>query len=435
MNQKTFNRAMSYIDDDIVECFLDEKRRHQSKAKSLVSARSFTKWGTIAAVCCLVLAASIALAFRFMNNPANPTFELPVAADNIVWLDNNAVTRDESESIIKWSGVNISEVLYEALKTSASNQYIATIVKYSDSGALDAYEYDGKTYAEHSAELDQLRSLAYKYEQLQKEGQFLQFGERLYTEGLSDGTKWTKAYYDERISYYGTELLKKFIVDGVFLSEQLESDMKSNENAIIEKEVTLSNVISAYDEYIAPTIMEDFGQYAVTFKNGNVYLFVTPSALRTMKVEHLDRYCLYLASRAGYENSLEPSPEPVIKDNLSGFIYDKIIFDSFDIQSVRPTNDASVIELLNETIEKWRYTYDCVEFTFYCEDTLTKDDFEGMHYVDIVQTLYPTRMIVRVKYADINMEALKELSRKAEITSIHISVPSGSLPESEPDIE
>lgn len=435
MNQKSFNRAMSYIDDDIVECFLDEKRRHQSKAKSLVSARLFIKWGTIAAVCCLVLAASIALAFRFMNNPANPTFELPVAADNIVWLDNNAVARDESASIIKWSGVKISEALYEALKTSANNQYIATIVKYSDSGALDAYEYDGKTYAEHCAELDQLRSLTYKYEQLQKEGRFLQFGEQLYTEGLLDGTKWTKAYYDERISYYGIEFLEKFIVDGVFLSEQLESDIKSNENAIIEKEVTLSNVISAYDEYIAPTIMEDFGQYAVTFKNGNVYLFVTPSALRTMKVEHLDRYCLYLASRAGYENSLEPSPEPVIKDNLSGFIYDKIIFDSFDIQSVRPTNDASVIELLNETIEKWRYTYDCVEFTFYCEDTLTKDDFEGMHYVDIVQTLYPTRMIVRVKYADINMEALKELSRKAEITSIHISVPSGSLPESEPDIE
>lgn len=44
-------------------------------------------------------------------------------------------------------------------------------------------------------------------------------------------------------------------------------------------------------------------------------------------------------------------------------------------------------------------------------------------------------MIVKVKYEDINVEAIKELSKKVEITSIHISAPSGSLVEPEPKVK
>lgn len=428
--------AISYLDEDLLAKHLKIKEKLKIKAirKKKVN---MLRWGAIAAAFCLVLTTGFAIIFKFLNNTTNPTFTLPTFADNILWLEDNTVTHNESCSIVQWNGVSVSSDLYETLEKSANDKYIAIIVKYANNNNMNDYVFGGKSYVEHNMDLDSLRCLSKKYEALQKEGELLKYGELLYTEGLLDGTKWTKTYYDERVSYYGTDILSEFIVDGVFLSEQLESSMDHNQNTIIEKERTISDLIRSYDESIAPAIINAFDKYSVTSKIGNVYLFITPSELKTIDVDNIDNYSLYFASRAGYENSLErvEQPiEPIIKDNISGFAYNKIIFDSLDTQNSKPTNDVAVISMLNETIEKWRYTYDCVEFTFYYDGLLTEDEFEEMHYIDIVQTNYPSRMIVKVKYADINIKALKDLSQMSEVTSIHISAPTGSMLEPEPAV-
>ena len=438
MNQVVFNRAMSYIDDDIVEKFFDIKRKREFKAKSNNRTHLFLKWGTIAAVFCLVLTTSFLMMFNFFDNSSDPAFALPTSADNILWFDDNTVVHDESNSIVKWNGINVSSNLYEALNKSASDKYLAIIVKYANDDNMNSFVFDNKKYSEHVSDLNLLHILSEKYETLEKEGELLKFGERLYTEGLSDGTKWTKAYYDERVAYYGSDILAEFIVDGVFLAEKLESSIANNQNQIVEKETTISNLLKAYDENIAPTIISAFDKYSVTSKNGNVYLFITPSELKVIDIDDIADYSLYLASRAGYEDSLESlekPTDPAIKDNVSGFAYSKMFFDSLDTQNNKPNSDEAVVRLLNETIEKWRYTYDYIEFTFYYDEILTEEIFEEMHYVDILQTNYPTRMIVKVKYEDINVEAIKDLSQKTEITSIHISAPSGSLVEPEPEVE
>lgn len=438
MNQVVFNRAMSYIDDDIVERFFDNKNKREITAKSNNRAHLLLKWGAVVAVFCLVLTTSFVMIFNFFYSGSDPDFALPTSADNILWFDDNTVVHDESNSIVKWNGINVSSNLYEALNKSASDKYLAIIVKYANDDNMNSFVFDNKKYSEHVSDLNLLHSLSEKYETLEKEGELLKFGERLYTEGLSDGTKWTKAYYDERVAYYGSDILAEFIVDGVFLAEKLESSIANNQNQIVEKETTISNLLKAYDENIAPTIISAFDKYSVTSKNGNVYLFITPSELKAIDIDDIADYSLYLASRAGYEDSLESlekPTDPAIKDNVSGFAYSKMVFDSLDTQNNKPNSDEAVVRLLNETIEKWRYTYDYIEFTFYYDEILTEEIFEEMHYVDILQTNYPTRMIVKVKYEDINVEAIKALSQKTEITSIHISAPSGSLVEPEPEVE
>ncbi len=449
MKQNAFHRVMSYIDNDIVDAFLDIKSKKERKISSQRKTHSFLKWGSMAAVFCLVLATSLVLIFTHLGQNADPAltlpagvdpavtlpmgadpaFSLPTDADQILWYEKSNVLCDEDASMVTWRGIQVSEALYEALCRAENDRYLAVIVRYRTDERLNQYVFDGKSYLERERELDALRSLTNRYEMLQKEGEQLKFKERLYTEGLADGTKWTKDFYEERIAFYGESLLSEFIESGVFLAEKLENSLSQTRQQIREEEQKISDSIQSYDESVAPALVRAFEAYAVTAKNGTVYLFITPSALASLAVENKADYAMYLASRAGYEGHLSDAASPDIQDTVSGFACDKIVFDSLDTENLRPSNDEAVLRLLNETVEKWQYTCDCVEFTFYYRGVLTEEMFQEMRYAGIVQTDSPARMIVQVKYADINTEALKELSQMAEITSIHIAASTGSLPQ------
>ena len=63
---------------------------------------------------------------------------------------------------------------------------------------------------------------------LQKEGPELQYGDRLCTEGLPDGTRWAEEYFRERVAYYGA-LLDQYVKDGHFLEEQCAADLEQCE--------------------------------------------------------------------------------------------------------------------------------------------------------------------------------------------------------------
>ena len=51
-----------------------------------------------------------------------------------------------------------------------------------------------------------------------------------------------------------------------------------------------------------------------------------------------------------------------------------------------------------------------------------------------MQLKYPDRTVIQVKYVNINMEALKELSMRSDISYIHISEPSTAI-EDEPAVD
>ena len=76
MNEKIFHRAMSYVDDDIVENFLDNK----SKRQASIHAHAFLKWGAVAAVFCIAVATSFVMLLNFPNSSTTPT--VPVTASS-----------------------------------------------------------------------------------------------------------------------------------------------------------------------------------------------------------------------------------------------------------------------------------------------------------------------------------------------------------------
>ena len=127
MNQMVFNQAISYIDTDIVELFFDMKSKKENQVNFRTKPHSFLKWGAIAAVLCFALATSFVM---ILINHTNQSFNLPTTADNILWYDDNSVVCNESASIVKWNGINVSSDLYEVLNQAKRDKYIAVIIKY-----------------------------------------------------------------------------------------------------------------------------------------------------------------------------------------------------------------------------------------------------------------------------------------------------------------
>ena len=69
MSEKIFHHAMSYVDDDIVENFLDNK----SKRQAIAPSRFFLKWGAVAAVFCIAVATSFVMLWQSPGIHPTPT--------------------------------------------------------------------------------------------------------------------------------------------------------------------------------------------------------------------------------------------------------------------------------------------------------------------------------------------------------------------------
>ena len=471
MSQKIFHRAMSYVDDDIVKNFLENKSKREMKALPLQKSRIFLKWGAVAAVFCLVCATSVVMLLNFPNSSTTPTvpvtsdstaapsdsvtpsstakpnvtitpnsseepgFVLPAPIDEIVWYENKGGASSDS-AWMEWNGMKLSydleNAIYRIEKGYESKQYLAIGVWYEEGELLDRYVYEGKSYAEHREEMKAWLQLRHKYNSLASEADLLKYGELLYTEGLPDGRKWTKEYYDERVSYYGEEFLSEYIVDGVYYSSKLRLDCREIASRIDTKEKLFTDLIQCFQKDCAPEIAEAFEQYAVTVKNNSVFLFITLSDFKTIDIENKEGYMFSLATQAAYDGYIEIPDVPVFDDSVTGFAYEKIQFASFSGNWVSPIDEIDVIFLLNEMMDEWKWNGDYFDFCFEYDGKLTEDDFSNMQYFKIYQDNYLgdlPEMVVRVKFKDINLEAFKELSNREEITRIIIYGPLIAVPD------
>lgn len=123
----------------------------------------------------------------------------------------------------RWHGKNITFELYEALQ-NPERETIPVKVCINSIG-IDEFVYQGRTIQEYTIDLVCNDDIA-KMEELLEQGDIIKYGEDAYTTGTPDGTVWTQSYYDFRVEFYGDELLSKYIVDGEFLKEQLQYDLK-----------------------------------------------------------------------------------------------------------------------------------------------------------------------------------------------------------------
>lgn len=178
-----------------------------------------------------------------------------------------------------------------------------------------------------------------------------------------------------------------------------------------------------YNEILAKIINRDY-------KNGSLYIFVTRDQFLDWNLENKGDYIFYLASRSAYEGTVPEAPNSEIEDTVTGFAYEKFKFSNNEGNVAK--SDAEVISLMNALIDQWKYTYDSIEITLYTH--VPEEELEALNYSGIMQLKYPDRTVIQVKYININMEALKELSKRSDISYIHISEPLTAI-EDEPSVD
>ena len=128
------------------------------------------------------------------------------------------------------------------LLTTASSSF-ASVIADSDSGFVST---TASTAANGESDISDAQ-LYEKLAQLLKQGDSLKYGEALYTTGTPDGEKWTKELYEQRVEFFGEDLLSKYIVDGEFLRKSVESDMKGLLNKTKNE---LDKYVDVINEYL-----------------------------------------------------------------------------------------------------------------------------------------------------------------------------------------
>ncbi|MBO4876455.1 MAG: hypothetical protein J5501_00435 [Ruminococcus sp.] len=239
------------------------------------------------------------------TEPAARTTEAPKATapkqPEVIYSRTGADAEDAA--MIGWNGITVSYSLYEVLKEQNGSD---TLIAVSPSFETDEnYVYNGKTIAQHMKDYDEGWVRSQMMQSLIKEGEYLKYGEALYTTGAPDGEKWSKQWYDERVAQYG-ELLDKYIVNGEFLRDKLEADLAADNSA------SPANYISAcraYQQYMANETarkLESLGiPYELRGGREPLVIFVTAEELRNDPAEKVSVYSLAAQQYADDETAAE----------------------------------------------------------------------------------------------------------------------------------
>ncbi|MBQ3228053.1 MAG: hypothetical protein IJB43_05670 [Clostridia bacterium] len=412
MTNENLLQAMGRIDPKLIADAAPDADQKKGTDKT------WTKWASIAACFVLILSAVIVVP---MLREDEPTSQLPIDINNIIWDTDIGDSPAISIEIPLWEGWRVdSYSLYQELEKADPNQYFALHISKT---FWDDFVYNGKTVAQIRQEKEDKYNLFEKLAQLLKDGDVLKYGELVYTVGTPDGEKWAKELYDERIEYYGEELLSKYIVDGEFYKAQVEED---SSNAIAEAEqleIMDDDAYKAYhSNYLDDTekIFSEMGFYTVV-KNKKLFVFIQKEKLAKLDLADKGSYKLRLAKRRNYEH--EEGDIPTYEDNVTGFALEKIECETFDHSSRFAKTDAELIDKINALIEAGQFDTDRIRISITSSAALSEDVFKDMNYETInVTRKYQTSAFawLSVKYENINLEALKEISNMNTIKSISI---------------
>lgn len=412
MTNENLLQAMGRIDPKLIADAAPDADQKKSADKT------WTKWASIAA--CFVLILSAVIVVPMLREDGHPS-QLPTDINNIIWDTDIGDSPAISIEIPLWEGWRVdSYSLYQELEKADPDQYFALHISKT---FWDGFVYNGKTVAQIRQEKEDKYNLFEKLAQLLKDGDVLKYGELVYTVGTPDGEKWAKELYDERIEYYGEELLSKYIVDGEFNKAQVEED---SSNAIAEAErleIMDDDAYKAYhSSYVDDTekIFSEMGFYTVV-KNKKLFVFIQKEKLANLEVADKGSYKLRLAKRRNYEH--EEGDIPTYDDNVTGFALEKIECETFDHSSRFAKTDAELIDKINALIEAGQFDTDRIRISITSSAALSEDVFKDMNYETInVTRKYQTSAFawLSVKYENINLEALKGISNMNTIKSISI---------------
>lgn len=264
---------------------------------------------TVAALCCFCLIAVTALGIwqSGVFKPNSPAVvgndkstdqtsntgneSIPDTPDRTVIWDNVGEGPGD-EGYIEWNGKDVYCSLYSVLTNEENSD---SLIAISVTFVLDyQFVYKGRTLAEYSADAYNEGVLIEKLYELIKLGDSLKYGEVLYTTGTPDGEKWYKEYYDSEVEYFSQEILAKYIVNGEFLKELVESDI-----ADLNQHQPCANAYNeardAYCTSVINTAVEHLTERNISYERRNEYglvFFATADEFASLSIDNALSYRL-----------------------------------------------------------------------------------------------------------------------------------------------
>ena len=279
------------------------------------------RWQSYVAVaaCLLLIVGGIFGApsiMKLFNNvePSIVDNVLPTDIDKIIWAANGQSNEDpdDANAFVTWNGWSMDYSLYEVLNRADKTDFIAIVVSKNNSAELDSFEYKGTTLIQLRAERDEVNLLSGKLLDFHKEGEWLKYGDLLYTTGTPDGEKWSKSLYDERVAFYGEDFIAKYIVNGEVQTDLLNEDYTVCQNRLTEISKETDELIKAYNASYVDEVEDIFVSAGACIKvrNNTVFLFVQKDELANLKVNNKENYMLSLARRSAFV----PLPDDVVEE-------------------------------------------------------------------------------------------------------------------------
>ncbi len=274
--------------------------------------RAFRRPFWAAAAACLLLAAGIFFNKGFHDSGPSAIVPqpLPTDMDNILWAGNGLDDSDHADAFVAWNGWSMDSSLYETLNRANPTDFIAIVVRKTNAADRDAFAYRGTTFAQLQAQRNDLYRLSDNLLTFRKEGEWLKYGEQLYTTGTPDGEKWSKAFYDERVACYGADFIARYIIDGAVQTTRLQEDYLTCQQQISENAKNMAELLQAYHESTSGEVESHFARagFHTAVRGGTVFLFAQKDALASLNMAHKQDYLLSLAVRAAFEGTDENHP-------------------------------------------------------------------------------------------------------------------------------
>ena len=422
MKKKEWNEGLNYLDPDLIEKHIEQKERLSQKKQKTKGI--WLRFGAIAA-CLLLIVGGIFGApsiMKLFNNVEPPIVDnvLPTDIDRIIWAANGQSNGnpDNENSFVEWNGWSMDYSLYEVLNRADKTDFIAIVVSKNNSAELDSFEYKGTTLAKLRAERDEVNLLSGKLIDFHKEGEWLKYGELLYTTGTPDGEKWAKSLYDERVTFYGEDFIEKYIVDGNVQTDLLNEDYATCQERSSEIAEEIDALIKAYGKSYVNEVEDIFvsAGACTVVQNGSVFLFVQKEELANLKVKSKDNYMLSLASRSAFDGS--NTNIPTVDNSFTGFNLNKIGLSNVDgCRTGAITSEEDLYAALNDLISHWEN----LMITIGSDNPIDQTELEEMNYSEVQHWKYPTRTVVFVNRSNLNLEALKELTLREDVSFVWVS--------------
>lgn len=243
MDKKTVYNALCQIDESRLNNYDEDCKEIKKRQKSKRAISAVSSCVAVPVIVCLYLFSTGALSLNnsVLQNHTDVISEDKEASENGVTenkSDKEAVTKSGSENkgadniqsndccVFWWKNkIEMYGALYWAINENPEGRFNIVALYRPVTSDVTSFVYDGETLAELTIAAYDEEYMPLKMEELLKSGEDLKYGDALYKTGTPSGEKWDKGFYEERIAYFGEEMLSKYIVDGTFLSDRLKKDI------------------------------------------------------------------------------------------------------------------------------------------------------------------------------------------------------------------